>query len=150
MFRPMSTILLVDDEVDSLWLFQLALESQGYRVLVAENGEAALSRASQCLPDLIVTDWNMPGIDGVQLCERLKYYPALAQIPVVMSSGDTPPKEKSALWNVFLPKPVDLSTLESVIGSLLARRLASPHHGTHVPAPAPSRWQPAAPRKLWV
>lgn len=145
----MSTILLVDDEADSLWVFQLALEGQGHHVLLAESGETALSKASRCLPDLIITDWNMPGTDGVQLCERLKYYPALAQIPVVMSSGDTPPKEKSALWNVFLPKPVELSTLESVIDSLLAKRLASPHHGTHVPAPAGSRWQPM-PHKLLV
>ncbi len=44
----------------------------------------------------------MPGTDGVELCQRLKYYPALAQIPVVMSSGHTPPAEKSALWNVFI------------------------------------------------
>ncbi|RFU46953.1 response regulator [Paraburkholderia sp. DHOC27] len=143
----MSTILLVDDEEDALWIFQLALESQGYHVILANSGQAALSKASRCLPDLIVTDWNMPGTDGVELCERLKYYPALAQIPIVMSSGDTPPKEKSSLWNVFLPKPVELSALESVIGSLLARRLASPHHDTHVPAPAPSRW-PAMPVKL--
>jgi CheY-like chemotaxis protein len=145
----MSTILLVDDDADSLWIFQLALESQGYHVILAESGATALRKASRCLPDLIITDWNMPGTDGVQLCERLKYYPALAQIPVVMSSGHTPPKEKSGLWNVFLPKPVELSVLESVIGSLLARRLACPPHGTHVTAPTPSRW-PAAPQKLWV
>ncbi|MGA7782483.1 MAG: response regulator [Paraburkholderia sp.] len=144
----MSTILLVDDEVDALWIFQLALESQGYHVILAENGATALDKASRCLPDLIVTDWNMPGTDGVQLCERLKYYPALAQIPIVMSSGDTPPMEKSALWSVFLPKPVELSALESVIGSLLAKRLASPHHDTHVPAPAASRWQPIPPKLL--
>jgi CheY-like chemotaxis protein len=145
----MSTILLVDDEVDSLWIFQLALESQGYHVLLAESGEIALSKASRCLPDLIVTDWNMPGTDGVQLCERLKYYPALAQIPIVMSSGNAPPKEKSGLWNVFLPKPVELSALEAVIGSLLAKRLASPHHSIHVAAPAPCRWL-AMPARMWV
>ena len=86
----MSTILLVDDEVDSLWLFKLVLEERGYHVIVAEDGNAALAKASRCLPDLIVTDWNMPGTDGVELCQRLKCYPALAQIPVVMSSGQTP------------------------------------------------------------
>jgi CheY-like chemotaxis protein len=145
----MSTILLVDDETDALWVFQLALESQGYHVILADSGETALNKASQCLPDLIVTDWNMPGTDGVQLCERLKFYPALAQIPIVMSSGDTPPREKSALWNVFLPKPVELSELETVIGSLLAKRLSSPHHSIHVPAPAGSRWQPI-PQKLII
>lgn len=145
----MSTILLVDDQVDSLWLLQLALEGRGYHVILAEDGGAALAKASRWLPDLIVTDWNMPGTDGIELCQRLKFYPALAQIPVVMSSGDTPPAEKSKLWNVFIRKPVELEALESVIDSLLAKRLGSPHHGTHAPAPAPSRWQPVS-SKLWV
>lgn len=142
----MSTILLVDDQVDSLWIFQLALEGRGYHVILAEDGKSALQKASRYLPDLIVTDWNMPGTDGVELCERLKFYPALAQIPVVMSSGDTPPKEKSSLWNVFLPKPVQLEALESAIDSLLARRLSGETHPVHPLPPAPSRWQPAPSR----
>ena len=145
----MSTILLVDDEVDSLWLFKLVLEERGHHVIVAQDGNAALAKASRWLPDLIVTDWNMPGTDGVELCQRLKCYPALAQIPVVMSSGQTPPAEKSALWNVFIRKPVELDTLESVIDSLLMRRLAGPRPETHVPAPPASRWLPI-PRKLWA
>jgi CheY-like chemotaxis protein len=145
----MSTILLVDDEADSLWIFQLALESQGYHVILAESGEMALWMASRYLPDLIITDWNMPGTDGVELCERLKYYPALAQIPIVMSSGNAPPADKSRLWSVFLPKPVGLSTLESVINSLLARRLVSPKLGAHIASPVPSRW-PALPLKMWA
>ncbi|HEY1996434.1 response regulator [Paraburkholderia sp.] len=143
----MSTILLVDDELDSLWLFQLALEGRGYHVILAEDGKSALEKASRCLPDLIVTDWNMPGTDGVELCEHLKFYPALAQIPVVMSSGQTPPQEKSTLWNVFLAKPVQLETLESTIDSLLAKRLSGSRHSSHPPVPAPSRWAPT-PAKL--
>ncbi len=100
--RTMSTILLVDDDVDSLWLLQTILEGRGHHILMAEGGEVALEKAGRYLPDLIVTDWNMPGVDGIALCERLKWYPALALIPVVMTSGQFPPKEKSTLWNVFL------------------------------------------------
>lgn len=144
----MSTILLVDDEVDSLWLFKLVLEERGHHVMVAENGSAALEKASRYIPDLIVTDWNMPGTDGVELCQRLKCYPALAQIPIVMASGQTPPMEKSALWNVFIQKPVELDTLESAIDSLLLQRLPAPERGAHVPAPPAARWQPV-PWKLW-
>ncbi|MFM0062181.1 response regulator [Paraburkholderia aspalathi] len=138
----MSTILLVDDDIDSLWLLQIILVGRGYHVLLAEGGEAALAKAAQCLPDLIVTDCDMPGMDGIALCERLKFYPALAQIPVVMASGRMPPEEKSTLWNVFLSKPVDLSALELAINSLLAKRLSGPQTRVNVPAPAGSRWQP--------
>jgi CheY-like chemotaxis protein len=145
----MSTILLVDDEVDSLWLLEIILEGRGFRILLAEGGEAALDKAARYLPDLIVTDWNMPGMDGIALCERLKFYPALAQIPVVMASGRVPPKEKSTLWNVFLSKPVDVDALESAIDSLLAKRLSSPQTRVNVPAPAVSRWQPIS-SKLWA
>jgi CheY-like chemotaxis protein len=145
----MSTILLVDDEVDSLWLLQIILEARGYHILMAEGGEAALDKAGRCLPDLIVTDWNMPGMDGIALCERLKWYPALAQIPVVMTSGQIPPKEKSTLWNVFLSKPVDLDALASAIDTLLAKRLPSAPSRMNVPTPAPSRWAPIS-SKIWV
>jgi CheY-like chemotaxis protein len=145
----MYTILLVDDEVDSLWLLEIILEGRGFRILLAEGGEAALDKAARYLPDLIVTDWNMPGMDGIALCERLKFYPALAQIPVVMASGRVPPKEKSTLWNVFLSKPVDVDALESAIDSLLAKRLSSPQTRVNVPAPAVSRWQPIS-SKLWA
>ncbi|MCX4150285.1 response regulator [Paraburkholderia madseniana] len=120
------------------------MEGRGYRILLAEGGEAA-----RYLPDLIVTDWNMPGMDGIALCERLKFYPALAQIPVVTASGRVPPKEKSTLWNVFLSKPVDVDALESAIDSLLAKRLSSPQPRVNVPAPAVSRWQPIS-SKLWA
>jgi CheY-like chemotaxis protein len=138
--RTMSTILLVDDDVDSLWLLQIILEGRGHHILMAEGGEVALEKAGRYLPDLIVTDWNMPGVDGIALCERLKWYPALALIPVVMTSGQFPPKEKSTLWNVFLSKPVDPDALASTIDTLLARRLPNAPSRMNVPAPAPSRW----------
>jgi CheY-like chemotaxis protein len=128
---------------------QVILVGRGYHVLLAEGGEAALDKAAQCLPDLIVTDWNMPGMDGIALCERLKFYPALAKIPVVMTSGRVPPEEKSGLWNVFLSKPVDLGALESAIDSLLANRLSGPQTSVNLPGPAVSRWQPIS-SKLWV
>jgi CheY-like chemotaxis protein len=85
----------------------------------------------------------------VALCQRLKCYPALAQIPVVMSSGETPPADQAALWNVFIQKPVELEKLETVIDSLLMQRLSGPtRHRSDVPGPPAGRWQPVA-WKLW-
>lgn len=145
----MATILLVDDDDESLWMLQLVFERSGHHVLLAGSGETALAIAARHLPDLIITDWNMPGMDGIGLCERLKFYPALAQIPVVMTSGELPPKDKSALWNMFFSKPVDLEALESAADSLLARRLCCSRNRVNGPAPARSRWAPM-PSRYWV
>ncbi|PRX33409.1 response regulator receiver domain-containing protein [Paraburkholderia sp. BL18I3N2] len=145
----MARILLVDDDDESLWMLQLVFERSGHRVLLADSGEPALALAGRHLPDLTITDWNMPGLDGLGLCEWLKFYPSLAQIPVVMTSGEWPPKDKSALWNAFFSKPVDLEALESAVDSLLARRLCCSKNRVNVPAPAPSRWAPM-PSKYWV
>jgi CheY-like chemotaxis protein len=145
----MALILLVDDDDESLWLLQLVFERSGHRVLLADSGEPALALAGHHLPDLIITDWNMPGMDGLGLCQRLKFYPTLAKIPVVMTSGELPPEDKPALWNVFFSKPVDLKALESAVDSLLARRLCCSDNRVNAPAPAPSRWAPM-PSKYWV
>ncbi|MBC8742066.1 response regulator [Paraburkholderia sp. UCT31] len=145
----MALILLVDDDDESLWMLQLVFERSGHRVLLADSGEPALALAGRHLPDLIITDWNMPGMDGIALCERLKFYPSLAQIPVVMTSGELPPKDKSALWNMFFSKPVDLKALESGVSSLLARRLCCSKNRVNMPAPAPSRWAPM-PSRYWA
>ena len=81
----------------------------------------------------------------MELCKRLKFYPTLAPIPAVMTSGEIPPEEKCPLWNVFFSKPVDLGARESGVYSLLARRLCGSRNRVNVPPPAPSRWAPMAP-----
>ena len=84
----MATILLVDDDTKTLRPLRILLESEGYRVLTALNGKAAESVTEVDRPDLIVTvtDWMMPGVDGVALCRWLKADTATAAIPVVMRS----------------------------------------------------------------
>jgi two-component system phosphate regulon response regulator PhoB len=83
---PMSKacILVVDDEEDIRELVQLNLDREGYRVLTCETGEQALAVARAQTPDLIVLDLMLPGIDGLEVCKRLKADPNLQEIPVVM------------------------------------------------------------------
>jgi CheY-like chemotaxis protein len=145
----MPSVLLVDDDVDSLLALQLAFEAHDFRVMLAENGEAALSHAGQHLPDVIVTDLEMPNLNGVGLCQRLKCYPTLATVPVILISGAAPPSNVPPLWDAFLPKPVDLRVLAEVIEQLPVMRLG------REPAPprdeVPSSGRSAAhPRKYWV
>ncbi|QRO01103.1 response regulator [Archangium violaceum] len=82
----MSAVLLVDDEMDLLELYTDVLEVMGYQVLHAHDGLEALELARKHRPDLIVTDWMMPRLDGVELCKRLLQDPELKAIPIILHS----------------------------------------------------------------
>jgi CheY-like chemotaxis protein len=113
------TILLVDDDRKTLRPLRILLEGEGYRVLTALSGDAAVSITEADRPDLIVTDWMMPGMDGVALCRRLKADKATAAIPVVMLSAAQPPLPGERLWDVLLRKPTPIARLIEVVSSLL-------------------------------
>lgn len=115
------TILLVDDDRKTLRPLRIILEGEGFRVLTALSGDAAVSITEADRPDLIVTDWMMPGMDGVALCRRLKADQATAAIPVVMLSAAQPqqPPPGERLWDVLLRKPTPIARLIEVVGNLL-------------------------------
>ncbi|MCI0150327.1 response regulator [Paraburkholderia sediminicola] len=118
----MATILLVDDDPNILRPLRLLLEREGYRVLTAPDGQAALAATVIESPNLIVTDWMMPRMDGVGLCRQLKDDAATADIPVVMLSAASPPPPVVPLWDVLLPKPTPIGRLIKVICHLLKGR----------------------------
>ena len=78
------TILVADDESHILHVVSLKLRNAGYRVLTAHDGQEALEAAQQERPDLIITDYHMPQLSGLELCRRLKQDTSLPQIPVIM------------------------------------------------------------------
>ena len=78
------TILVADDESHILHVVSLKLRNAGYRVVTAHDGQEALDAALQERPDLIITDYHMPQLSGLELCRRLKQDPSLPQIPVIM------------------------------------------------------------------
>jgi two-component system phosphate regulon response regulator PhoB len=78
------TILVVDDEEDIIELVELNLTREGYRVLGCTTGEKALEIARSKLPDLIVLDLMLPGIDGLEVCRKLKSGPKTHRIPIVI------------------------------------------------------------------
>jgi sigma-B regulation protein RsbU (phosphoserine phosphatase) len=90
------SILLVDDNPTNLQVLFQTLEGVGCKLLVAKNGEIALSIAGKALPDLILLDIMMPGIDGYEVCRQLKANRATSSIPVIFLSalGDTEDKVK--------------------------------------------------------
>ena len=82
-------VLIVDDVPDNLSVLHDALDESGYTVLVATNGEAAIQRAAQALPDIVLLDAVMPGMDGFEVARRLKARPDTAHIPIVFMTGLT-------------------------------------------------------------
>jgi two-component system sensor histidine kinase ChiS len=87
-------ILLVDDNPTNLQLLFDTLDGRGYKLLIAKNGNVALSIARKALPNLILLDIMMPEIDGYEVCRQLKADPATAEIPVIFLSALTDTKDK--------------------------------------------------------
>jgi two-component system phosphate regulon response regulator PhoB len=81
------TILVVDDEEDIVELVELNIAREGYKVLTCGTGEEALEIAHSKLPDLVILDLMLPGIDGLEVCRRLKSHPKTEQIPIVILSA---------------------------------------------------------------
>lgn len=103
-------VLIVDDVPDNLAVLHDALDESGYTVLLATNGEAALQRAAQALPDIILLDAMMPGMDGFEVARRLKAAPATAPIPIVFMTGLTETEYLVAALDVggvdYVTKPI--------------------------------------------
>ncbi|MGF6602354.1 CheY-like chemotaxis protein [Paraburkholderia sp. GAS448] len=142
----MSTVLLVDDELENLWALQLALESEGHHVLLAESARDALGKLVREPANLIVTDLEMPEMDGAELCKRVRCQPAFAQLPIVLLSAAPEPADTPPWWSMYFRKPVDLSSLMRALDSFLAERLTMTFITLACSAPPASRWQPVDPR----
>ena len=85
MIRP--TVLLVEDEPAQRELLAYNLEAEGFDVIAADNGEDGLILVDENDPDLIVLDWMMPQLSGIEVCRRLKCNSKTRQIPVIMLSA---------------------------------------------------------------
>ncbi len=82
-------VLIVDDVPDNLSVLHDALDESGYTVLLATSGATALERAHQALPDVILLDAMMPGMDGFEVARRLKSSPKTSHIPIIFMTGLT-------------------------------------------------------------
>ncbi|OYY92335.1 MAG: DNA-binding response regulator, partial [Polaromonas sp. 28-63-22] len=82
-------VLIVDDVPDNLSVLHDALDESGYTVLVATSGEAALKTARQAVPDIVLLDAMMAGMDGFEVARRLKAMAETAHIPIVFMTGLT-------------------------------------------------------------
>ncbi|WNM57763.1 response regulator transcription factor [Candidatus Nitrospira allomarina] len=84
MVGPVKTILIADDEEDLRLLVQVTLEHPSYRILTAIDGCAAMEAVCTHIPDLLILDWMMPGLNGCEVVRKLRLYSDTAKIPIVM------------------------------------------------------------------
>jgi CheY-like chemotaxis protein len=116
--RSPGRILVVDDDFASRTLLRLLFEDDGYEVAVAENGLQALAAIAARCPDVVVSDVDMPVMDGSALLARL--HSEMPRLPVILVSG-SPPEEVERLTDAhaFLPKPFDIAALERAVACAL-------------------------------
>ena len=111
--------LVVEDEEDIKQLLLEELEDKGYEVLLADDGEAALQRLSQEIPDIMFVDVYMPVMDGLELITRIKGDPATARIPVVMvtvmNALATEKKARELGVEHYLTKPWESGELDLIL-----------------------------------
>jgi len=108
--RTAQVVLIVDDVPENLAVLHDALDESGYTVLVANHGAAALERARQALPDVILLDAVMPGMDGFEVCRRLRADSATRAIPIIFMTGLTESEHVVAAFSAggtdYVTKPV--------------------------------------------
>ena len=115
-------ILVVDDEFDVLSAYTMLFEYRGFRVRTAANGELALAAAAVERPDIVVSDYMMPVMDGAALCLQWRADPALRDIPFILASAGIPRKDLVLPYDTFFKKPIRFDVLLAEINRLIARR----------------------------
>jgi len=114
-------ILAVDDQPQNLRLLDAVLSPHGYQVLTASSGEEAVEKLGQTVPDLVLLDIVMPGIDGYEVCKRIRGNPATEFLPVIMMTASGDQEKISAIQagaDDFVSKPFNQRELLARVASL--------------------------------
>ncbi len=120
-------VLVVDDILSNVKLLEAKLTAEYFEVVTAFNGQECLSRMAEQVPDIVLLDVMMPGMDGFEVCRRIKANPGTAHVPVVMVTALDQPSDRVAGLEAgaddFLTKPVDDSALFARVRSLVRLKL---------------------------
>ena len=118
----MTTILVVEDELNQRLLYQIELEDEGYRVVLASDGEEALQQVKDEHPDLVVLDLGMPGMDGIEALGRMM--DQNAELPVIIYSAYENFRENFMTWaaDAYVVKSSNVDVLMHEIEQVLLER----------------------------
>jgi pilus assembly protein CpaE len=136
-------ILFVDDEASIRMLLSTYLRQRGYKVSLAKDGLEALRAVMVEPPDLVITDVNMPNINGLELTRRLRTNHKTSRIPIIMLSAQTQDDDILAGYaqgaDDYVPKPVDLAILAAKVETFLRRAASAPGAPAEEGVAAPAR-----------
>jgi two-component system KDP operon response regulator KdpE len=125
-------ILMVDDEPQIRRMMRVTLSGSGYQVIEARSGEEALLKFREFLPDLVVLDWNMPGMSGLETCRELRQG---SEVPVIILTVRNAEKDKVAALDAgaddYVTKPFGMQELLARVRAALRRAPTSPEGGPH-------------------
>lgn len=118
-------ILVVEDDEPLCVLLKYTLEAEGYQVDVVTRGDDAETRLRETLPDLLVLDWMIPAVSGLELCRRLRMQPATQSLPIMMLTARSAESDRlrgfSAGADDYLVKPFSIPEFVSRVRNLLRR-----------------------------
>lgn len=117
---PSKLVLVVDDEFDIAYTYSMLFEFYGFAVRTARNGREALDFALAEKPDVVVSDYMMPVMDGGEFCLLWRANPATAAIPFILTSAGKTRDDIAIPYDAFLRKPVIFDELLRVVNRLLA------------------------------
>ncbi len=119
------TILVVEDEAPLLTLLRYNLEKQGFRVEEAADGQEALLRVAEAKPDLVLLDWMLPSLSGLEVCRQLRRKPNTRDLPVIMVTARTEDQDAVRALDTgaddYIAKPFAMESLLARIRALLRR-----------------------------
>jgi two-component system phosphate regulon response regulator PhoB len=126
-------VLLVEDEAALVTMLRYNLEKQGFRVDEAANGEEALTRIAETPPDLVLLDWMLPVVSGIEVCRQIRRRPATRDLPVIMVTARTEDQDAVRALNTgaddYITKPFSVDALLARMRALLRRSGAVPAKG---------------------
>jgi len=126
-------VLVVEDEAALATMLRYNLEKQGFRVEEAGDGEEALMRISEAKPDLVLLDWMLPVMSGIEVCRQLRRRPTTRDLPVIMVTARSEDQDAVRGLNIgaddYITKPFSVDALLARMRALLRRSGAVPAKG---------------------
>jgi CheY-like chemotaxis protein len=119
----MAKILVIEDNEQNLYLTTFILQKNGHEIVQATNGETGIARAAQTLPDLILLDIQLPGMDGYKVAEELRRIPGIAGTPIIAVTSYALPGDRERILAAgctsYIEKPINPDTFHTEVSQFL-------------------------------